>query len=139
MARAIRNRPGFGRKSEPQVNRPMSKGPQTFLRAAMCALAALRQKWHGPKILLWLCSASAIFLLIGCEKSSPDSQNQPKPDSASEVKSSALIAVKTESGIEMVSIPGGEFVMGSDRGNPDEAPPHKVRVSAFLIDKFEVT
>src|SRR5258706_9127764 len=39
----------------------------------------------------------------------------------------------------MVYLPGGEFIMGSERGNPDEAPPHKARVSAFLVDKFEVT
>ncbi len=39
----------------------------------------------------------------------------------------------------MVSLPGGEFTMGSDRHNPDEAPAHKVRLSPFLIDKFEVT
>ncbi len=29
--------------------------------------------------------------------------------------------------------------MGSDRGNPDEAPRHAVTVSAFAMDKFEVT
>lgn len=29
--------------------------------------------------------------------------------------------------------------MGSDRGNPDEAPTHKVKVSPFLMDKYEVT
>ena len=39
----------------------------------------------------------------------------------------------------MVSLSGGEFLMGSAQGNPDESPPHKVQVSAFLIDKFEVT
>ena len=39
----------------------------------------------------------------------------------------------------MVSLPAGEFMMGSAQGNPDESPPHKVQVSAFLIDKFEVT
>ena len=39
----------------------------------------------------------------------------------------------------MVSLPGGEFLMGSDKGNADETPAHKVRVSAFFIDKFEVT
>ena len=39
----------------------------------------------------------------------------------------------------MISLPGGEFMMGSDKGNADEAPAHKVRVSAFLIDKYEVT
>lgn len=39
----------------------------------------------------------------------------------------------------MVALPGGEFLMGDDRGNPDEAPAHKVKVSAFLVDRFEVT
>ncbi len=39
----------------------------------------------------------------------------------------------------MVYLPGGEFIMGNDRGNPDEAPAHKVRLSPFLMDKFEVT
>ncbi len=39
----------------------------------------------------------------------------------------------------MVSLPGGEFMMGSLQGNPDERPPHTVRVSAFVIDKYEVT
>jgi formylglycine-generating enzyme required for sulfatase activity len=39
----------------------------------------------------------------------------------------------------MVSLPGGKFIMGTDRGSPDEAPPHKVKLSPFLIDTFEVT
>ena len=39
----------------------------------------------------------------------------------------------------MIYVPAGEFVMGSDRGNPDEAPTHKVRLNAFYMDKFEVT
>jgi formylglycine-generating enzyme required for sulfatase activity len=47
--------------------------------------------------------------------------------------------VVTKSGVAMVYLPGGEFTMGSSRGNPDEAPPHKVKVSGFLMDKFEVT
>ena len=39
----------------------------------------------------------------------------------------------------MVCLPGGEFLMGGVQGRPDETPAHKVQVSAFLIDKFEVT
>ena len=39
----------------------------------------------------------------------------------------------------MVRLPGGVFGMGSSQGNPDEAPPHKVELKPFLIDKFEVT
>lgn len=39
----------------------------------------------------------------------------------------------------MIYLPGGEFMMGSDKGNADEAPLHKVKISPFLIDKYEVT
>jgi formylglycine-generating enzyme required for sulfatase activity len=39
----------------------------------------------------------------------------------------------------MVYLPGGEFNMGDAHGNPDEAPVHRVTVSAFLIDEHEVT
>ncbi len=39
----------------------------------------------------------------------------------------------------MLYIPGGEFVMGSNSGNLNEKPAHKVTVSPFYIDKYEVT
>jgi formylglycine-generating enzyme required for sulfatase activity len=40
---------------------------------------------------------------------------------------------------EMVSIPAGEFMMGSENGEEDEKPVHKVTLSAFAMDKYEVT
>jgi len=40
---------------------------------------------------------------------------------------------------EMIEIPGGPFVMGSDSGLADERPAHVVTVSTFWIDEFEVT
>lgn len=49
------------------------------------------------------------------------------------------IEIVTKSGVEMVSLPAGDFMMGSDQGDPDEAPPHRVAVSALLMDKFPVT
>ena len=39
----------------------------------------------------------------------------------------------------MVSVPAGEFTMGSNDGNNDEKPAHTVYLDAFWIDKFEVT
>src|SRR5262245_3922632 len=39
----------------------------------------------------------------------------------------------------MVSLPGGTFVMGSDRHYPEEAPAHEVTVEAFSIDRHPVT
>ena len=40
---------------------------------------------------------------------------------------------------EMVLIPAGPFIMGSNRGDISEQPAHTVSLNAFYIDKFEVT
>ena len=40
---------------------------------------------------------------------------------------------------EMVWIPGGTFLMGSDDHYPEEAPAHPVTVSGFWIDRTQVT
>ncbi len=40
---------------------------------------------------------------------------------------------------DMIAIPGGTFQMGSNDGESDEKPVHKVTVSDFLIGKTEVT
>ncbi|MGH7235199.1 MAG: formylglycine-generating enzyme family protein [Nitrospiraceae bacterium] len=44
-------------------------------------------------------------------------------------------------GTPMVLIPAGEFVMGSPdgEGESDEHPAHRVSISAFHLDKYEVT
>ncbi|MHC4660889.1 MAG: formylglycine-generating enzyme family protein [Planctomycetota bacterium] len=40
---------------------------------------------------------------------------------------------------EQVKIPAGSFMMGSEKGRNDEKPVHKVTLSSFWMDKFEVT
>ncbi|NOZ21725.1 MAG: formylglycine-generating enzyme family protein [Planctomycetes bacterium] len=40
---------------------------------------------------------------------------------------------------EMVLVPAGEFTMGSEKGQKDERPVHKVMLDAFYIDVFEVS
>jgi formylglycine-generating enzyme required for sulfatase activity len=40
---------------------------------------------------------------------------------------------------DMAWVPGGEFLMGSDRHYPEEAPAHRVRVDGFWMDRFQVT
>jgi sulfatase modifying factor 1 len=40
---------------------------------------------------------------------------------------------------DMVWIPAGTFMMGSDSHYPEEAPAHKVSVDGFWIDRFTVT
>src|SRR5262249_29384928 len=78
--------------------------------------------------------------LVAWEKAGPTSPNESQSESgAARAANPGPIGVTTKSGVEMIHLSGGEFVMGNDRGNPDEAPAHKVKLSAFLIDKFEVT
>jgi formylglycine-generating enzyme required for sulfatase activity len=81
-----------------------------------------------------------LVCFVACEKAGPTSGNANKTANADANQSaSGPLGVTTKSGIQMVSLPGGEFKMGSDQGSPDEAPAHQVRISPFLIDKFEVT
>src|SRR5262249_35391038 len=40
---------------------------------------------------------------------------------------------------DMVWIPGGEFLMGSDHHYAEAAPAHRVRADGFWIDRFTVT
>jgi len=53
--------------------------------------------------------------------------------------SHVLKQITTKTGIEMMVIPGGEFIMGDNRGEEDEKPAHKVQISGFYMDKYEVT
>ena len=63
--------------------------------------------------------------LIGCRR---DKESTPQPE-----------IIKTKTGIEMVAIAGGWFQMGSDNGDPDEIPVHKVWIDSFLMDRYELT
>ena len=47
--------------------------------------------------------------------------------------------VSTMDGMSLIHIPAGTFEMGSDSGNPDEAPVHTVTLDEYWIDSTEVT
>ncbi len=47
--------------------------------------------------------------------------------------------VSETDGMELVYVPAGEFIMGSENGADDESPVHTVYLEAFWIDKTEVT
>ncbi len=47
--------------------------------------------------------------------------------------------VRSQSTNELVPIPAGALMMGTDAGSPDERPVHTVELSAFLIDRNPVT
>lgn len=46
--------------------------------------------------------------------------------------------ITTRSGVQMVLLPGGTFIVGDKEGEVDEVP-HEVTVSPFYVDKYEVT
>lgn len=99
-----------------------------------------------------LAASLSLLFLAGCGPTRPDA---PVPGAAADTSAGVAspgsaaaaalatgaepLAVVTKSGIEMVYLPGGEFTMGSAQGNADEAPAHPVRVTAFLMDRTEVT
>jgi serine/threonine-protein kinase len=66
----------------------------------------------------------------------PASSLPPTIESSSNL---VLLPELTLKNAEMVLIPAGTFTMGSDNGHADEKPPHKVSLSAFYMDKYEVT
>ena len=89
-----------------------------------------------------LSAAMAAVLLSACGKSGSDPQpgaEEGKRTGAGKAEVAGPVEIVSRSGVEMVALPGGAFLMGSAQGSPDETPPHRVQVSAFLIDKFEVT
>jgi formylglycine-generating enzyme required for sulfatase activity len=51
----------------------------------------------------------------------------------------ANVIVWKRDGKDMIYIPGGEFLMGSDEGNENERPCHPVCVASFYIDRYPVT
>lgn len=83
-----------------------------------------------------------LALILGFVAGCSPSDSAAKESSGAATPAAASAAprvVQTKSGIRMVAVPGGEFLMGTDRGNPDESPAHRVKVSPFLMDMFEVT
>jgi len=86
--------------------------------------------------------AAATAWLVSCDKPVADSPSGAPPANtpgAAKTDAASPFDIVTKSGVEMVYLPGGEFMMGSAQGGPDEAPPHKVKITGFLMDKFEVT
>ena len=48
-------------------------------------------------------------------------------------------ALLGQDGAPMVLVPAGEFTMGSEQGDDDEQPIHRVGLDSFYLDTFEVT
>jgi len=71
----------------------------------------------------------------------PAPTSTPAPTVAGEENATA-VPTPTEDprpDVEMVEVPGGPFIMGSDQLDPKQSPAHQVELPTFYIDQFEVT
>lgn len=49
------------------------------------------------------------------------------------------VLIRERDGARVIAVPGGTFQMGNFEADPDEQPPHHVRLSSFYLDEGEVT
>lgn len=71
---------------------------------------------------------------------SPVVVTSPSPDNPTVQTPSAVNVVRNQFGIELVWVPPGSFMMGSNNGRPDERPVHRVTIGqGFYMSKYELT
>ncbi len=82
-----------------------------------------------------------LFVPMAASVSSPAITVQTETSALPEVTGPTKAGVSTNprDGAEMVWIPEGEFLMGSNTGRPNEKPQRKVYLDGYWIYKFEVT
>jgi len=76
-------------------------------------------------------------------ESAPAKKTRPPTNGSLIPKVSTLpklpATITGKDGATMVLVPAGEFTMGSDEGDDDEQPVHRVFLDSFYLDVFEVT
>jgi len=100
-----------------------------------------------PALASLLCSMLLASVMVGARAIEPE----PTPPATSSAKEGSPQPAQRATGMPaeltgkdgapMVLIPAGEFVMGSPdgEGSEDEHPQHRVSVTAFYLDKYELT
>ena len=63
----------------------------------------------------------------------------PPTDTATVADVAIPVQVIDQTGVTMRLVSAGDFIMGSDRGMPDEKPERTFYLDEFYIDKYEVT
>ncbi len=81
--------------------------------------------------LLWFVLPVIVASAGACRKVDRSAR---RPDSAP-----PPVVFVTDSGIEMVLVPAGRFIMGTSGGPPEQGPAHEVQIDAFFMDRYEVT
>jgi len=103
----------------------------------------------GALLVLLLIGGAIVWFSIRRKSESPPTANQEsiKPSGSTSpaiattpATANLPRAVRNSIGMEMVLIPAGSFMMGSENGRPDEKPVHRVTIDySFYMGKYEVT
>ena len=81
-----------------------------------------------------------ICLFIVCMVTGNSAEDQPQPTPPVGETPPQVSPPTQPDGVkggEMVKVPAGEFIMGSDSGEPDEKPVRRIYLAEFSIDKYE--
>ncbi len=88
----------------------------------------------SPKLLL---GVMGVFIAFSIVLSRGFFDGDPAPGHRKEPATDRTYR-RAKDGTLLIWVPGGEFTMGSDKGDTDEKPPHKVKVKGFWLGKFEI-
>jgi len=82
-----------------------------------------------------------LLLTGGCDKDRAKNKplpSEPREKSAGAYEEPAGI-IKSRDGVDMVYIPDGVFIMGTNKGEPIEGPRMRVFLEGFYIDRVEIS
>lgn len=75
------------------------------------------------------------IMLLACSSNQADKSKAKKDNNVSKDNNVRTTSITNT----MIYFEGGNFMMGSDNGTPQEQPVHQVEVKSFKIDKYPVT
>jgi len=92
----------------------------------------------------WVGLGVALVSLTGCATAQNAGFSIPEgwiasPDNDKGPGEAGYRIVHEQAGVELVYVPAGKFLMGSEAGDPDEKPVHEVELRAFWVGRTEVT
>ena len=100
----------------------------------------MRANLHSHDRLRRVALSSAVLLLIGGHRAHGQERSALNTSSSGDRSRASLTRSIRGVTFEFVRIPSGEFLMGSQTGDSDEKPVHRVRIhESFDMGKTEVT
>jgi formylglycine-generating enzyme required for sulfatase activity len=147
VCRHLGKEPKIAKKSKVDINKQAEPPKKEMLEAVNSVKAKAPPNWK------WILAAAAIIFLVVIGifiKDKIINKLEEVPEDVMKIQAkigkekvyinnSSYWEADYGDGIKMVYIPAGEFTMGSDKGDYDEYPEHKVYLDGYWMGKTEVT